>query len=76
MKRAWPNGGCHTIKNVIDSLCSKLTSASLKYVKYQRMRLQSGLERLPVLLMKGNSVYCGAKKHRSAKGIVTRNCYC
>jgi hypothetical protein len=76
MKRAWPTGGCRTIKNVINSVCSKLTSASVKYLKYQRVRLQTDLERLPMLLMKGNTVYCGAKQHRSAKGTVTRNCYC
>jgi hypothetical protein len=36
MKKTWPTGGCRAIKNVIDSVCSKLTSASQKYVKFQK----------------------------------------
>jgi hypothetical protein len=56
MKRVWPTGGCRAIKKIIVSVCSKLTSASQKYVKFQRMRQKNGLERLPVQLMKGNTV--------------------
>jgi hypothetical protein len=76
MKRVWPTGGCRAITNIIDSVCSKLISASQKHIKFQIMRPQTGLERLPVLLMKWNTVCCGAKQHRSAKDAVTRNCCC